>query len=48
MKEEDLVRLKRSDGTYSDAMPRKSAAFVVAFTLYGERPKIVELNESNS
>ena len=45
--DEDLVRLKRSDGTYSDAMPRKNAAFIFAFTLSGERPEIVELDESN-
>jgi len=38
----DIVRLLHSDGTYSDPMPRERAAFIVAFTMTGKRPKILE------
>lgn len=40
--EEDEVRLLFSNGEVSDYMPRERAAFIVAFTPAGERPKIIE------
>ena len=40
--DDDIVRLKRADGTISDPMPRERAAFIVAFTLSGIRPEIIE------
>ena len=40
--DDDIVRLKRPDGTISDPMPRERAAFIVAFTLTGKRPEIIE------
>ena len=40
--DDDIVRLKRADGTISDPMPRERAAFIVAFTLSGKRPEIIE------
>lgn len=42
---EERVRLLHSDGTYSDPMPRDRAAFIVAFTLTGKRPEIVEVED---
>ncbi len=40
--DDDIVRLKRVDGSISDPMPRERAAFIVAFTLSGERPEIIQ------
>jgi hypothetical protein len=45
---DDLVRLKRADGTYSSVMPRERAAFIVAFTFSGKRPEIVELDKTEA
>ena len=45
--EQDLVRLLHADGTYSDLMPRGRASFIVAFTLSGERPKIIEKKDED-
>lgn len=36
------VRLLYENGETSDPMPRERAAFIVAFTLTGTRPQIIE------
>ena len=38
----DIVFLKHSDGSKSDPIPRERAAFIVAFTMSGPRPEILE------
>lgn len=37
-----MVRLKYANGEISHPMPRVNAAFIVAFTLAGPRPEILE------
>ena len=41
----DMVRLKHANGEISQKMTREHAAFIIAFTLSGERPKMIEIDK---
>lgn len=47
MNNDQQVKLRYSDGSISDFMPLERAGFIRAFTLAGERPKIIEKSTCN-